>query len=118
MILNFSSQLSKYRNVLNLFVPLFIFLYVFFEGSYLPHICLFEEVLKIKCSFCNLTNSFEELFKGNFISAFQINLMSYVVILFFITKFILNYFKKISKTLILEKVFVLFCLVQFFISNI
>ena len=47
MILNFSLQLSKYRNILNLFVPLFIFIYVFFQGSYLPHFCLFEEVLKI-----------------------------------------------------------------------
>jgi len=118
--MNLSFYLSQlnYKKYLSLFFIIAIFFYVYFQGSYIPHFCLFETLLNIKCSFCDLTKSFEELFKGNFSESLKINFLSYVLILFFILKFIINHSNKINRNIILERAFIFLCLVQLFNANI
>jgi hypothetical protein len=111
------SQLS-YKKYLSLLFIIAIFLYVYFQGSYIPHFCLLETLFNIKCSFCDLTKSFEELFKGNFTESLRINFLSYALMLFFILKFIINHSNKINRNTILERGFIFLCLVQLFNANI
>ena len=99
-------------------IVLVILIYIAFQGSYIPHFCLLEEILHLKCSFCGLTHSFEELFQGNIVNAIKINYMSVGILLFFVLKETLNQFGKTKNIPMLENTFILFCLIQFIDSNI
>lgn len=105
---------KKYRSLLVIGV---IGLYLYFKGAYIPHFCLFEKIIDLKCPFCGITRSFEEIIKLNFLSALKINFMSIVLLTFLIIKPILNYFNLFKAVLKADKVFFGLCILQFFILN-
>lgn len=107
----------NYKKYSSLFLIVGIVFFIKLEASYIPHFCLFEEFLDIKCSFCDLTKSFEELFKGEFINSLKINFLSYGLIIFFFFKFILEHKNRINSINKIEKVFIFLCLIQLFNAN-
>ena len=115
MILNFLSIPLNFKSFLYIFG---IFGFIYLGGSYIPHFCLFEELFNLKCSFCDLTYSFEQLFKGNFKNSFKINFLSYGLIFFFMMTYVLKHFKRSKELNFLEKFFTTLCVVQFLINNI
>lgn len=107
----------NYNKYSSLFLILGIVFFIKLEASYIPHFCMFEKILDIKCSFCDLTRSFEELFKGELINSFKINFLSYGLIIFFFLKFILKHKNRIYSINKIEKVFIILCLIQLFNAN-
>jgi len=117
MYLKASFLLLKLNKFKSLFFILFTLTYVKFGGASIPHFCLFEEFLDLKCSFCGITKSLEEILKLNLIEAFIINPLSLFVFLFFVLKFIFQYFQRLDKIILLERGFLIICLFQFIYSN-
>jgi hypothetical protein len=115
MILNSLSTPSNFKSILYIFG---IFGFIYLGGSYIPHFCLFEELFNLKCSFCDLTYSLEQLFKGNFLDSFKINFLSYIIVFFFTMTYVLKRFKKLKELHFIEKIFTTLCVVQFLIKNI
>ncbi len=105
---------KKYRSI---FVILGIIIYLTFKGSYIPHLCLFENFLELKCPFCGITKSFEEIIKFNFLNAFKINFMSYFLIMYLVINSILNHYSLLKESIKMDKLFIGLCFVQFFVLN-
>ena len=95
-----------------------ILVFIVFEGSFIPHFCLFEKTLNLHCPFCGVTKSFEELLSLNFLEAFKLNFMSYGIILFFLLKYFFDLLEQPNYTLKLNTAFTFLCLIQFFKSNL
>jgi len=108
----------NFKKYTSLIFILLIFLYVYFNGSSIPHFCIFEKLFDLKCPFCGITNSFEEILRFNFVNALKINFMSYALLLFLISKFLFNHFKLFQYTLKSDNVFFGLCLIQFFVLNV
>ena len=107
-----------FKKYTSLLVVLIIIIYLYFEGSYLPHFCLFEKLLDLKCSFCDITSSYEEIINFNFFNAFKINFMSYVLIIYLLLNTLLNHFNLFKFIIKIDKIFFGLCIIQFFILNI
>jgi len=107
-----------FKKYTSIFVLLIIVIYLYFKGSYIPHFCLFEKLLDLKCSFCGITSSYEEIINLNFFTAFKINFMSYVLIIYLLLNTLLNHFNLFNYLIKIDKIFFGLCLIQFLILNI
>jgi hypothetical protein len=82
-----------------------IFFYFALSLSYLPHFCIFEELLSFSCPFCNLTKAFEQLFLGNLKTAILTNPFCIIVPLYFLTETYFKYSNKLKSVRVLNKLF-------------
>ncbi len=92
---------NRYKFILFIFGVLLVFgiLVVFvFDIN-----CLFKTIFNIPCPGCGLTRGFRALFKGNFIEAFNYNILTIPIFIFLIICTFLFVFDLIKKTNFLEK---------------
>ncbi|MBL6590631.1 MAG: DUF2752 domain-containing protein [Flavobacteriaceae bacterium] len=109
---------SNFRKYSSLLILVLIILYITLGGSHIPHFCIFEKVLNLKCSFCDLTKSIEQLFIGNFLNALSINFLSYALIVFLVSRYLLFEINKLKYVEVFDKLFLFLCVVQFIIVNV
>lgn len=107
---------------LKLFLPLFllisIYLYIKIEiASLVPHFCLFEKIINIKCPFCDLTKAFLFISNGEYELALIHNILSFFLPIYLILFQVYKYFKLYKKILKIEFYFTLIIILQFIISN-
>lgn len=117
MISKFFFVHLKFKQNKSIFFILGVLSYVYFRGSYIPHFCLFEELFNIKCSFCDLTYSFEQLIDGNIVNSLKINFLSCILFVFFGLSFIFKRFGYYKELRSLDNIFISLCLIQFLIKN-
>jgi hypothetical protein len=84
----------KIQNEVNILVSNILICSVFLFFSRLliqildivPHFCIFDKILNVSCPFCGITRSFCELSNGNFVSAFNLNMSSFLLALYFLVQ--------------------------------
>lgn len=107
---------------LRLFLPsvllISIYLYVKIEvASLVPHFCLFEKLINIKCPFCGLTKAFIFILNGEYKLALIHNILSFFLPIYLILFQVSKYFKFYKKILRIDFYFTLIVIIQFIISN-
>jgi hypothetical protein len=111
----FSPNLNYKREFVFL---LFLFLcFFYFEFSRIPHLCLMEEVFNLKCSFCDMTLSFQKLQEFKFLESLRINFLSICFLFFLTIKYFFNKFNYLKKIIQLDYGFLVLCIIQFLIKN-
>ena len=109
-------------NYLKLFLPSFllisIYIYIKFGiASLIPHFCLVEKIINIKCPFCDLTKAFFFLINGEYKLALVHNMISYFLPIYLILFQVYKYFKLYKTILRIDFYFTLIIILQFIISN-
>lgn len=107
---------------LKLFLPSFllisIYVYINFGiPALVPHFCLVEELINIKCPFCGLTRAFFFLINGEFKLALIQNTLSFFLPIYLILFQVYKYFSFYKTILIIDFYFTLIVIFQFIISN-
>lgn len=84
MILNrfFTASYLNYKKFIPSLIIVLIGVYVLFGLSILPHICIFEVLFRIKCSFCGITSAYHYLFSGNLVLALNENFLSVAFLIY------------------------------------
>lgn len=118
MLLNLLYKLLNYKKYQSIFILLLIPIYIIFKGSFIPHFCLLESILNLKCSFCGLTAALDELFIGNLNKAIKINFVSIILLLYFFIYIFLKKIKHLHGILLLDKILLFFCFFRFIICNL
>ena len=120
MILNhfFTASYVNYKKFIPSLIILLIGVYVWFGLSIIPHICIFEELFKIKCSFCGITLAYHYLFSGNLVLALNENFLS-VAFLIYLFLHQVFYLKKYERAkLISNYVFLVLNILAFLKNNL
>ncbi len=94
-----------------------LFAYITLQGSYIPHICLFDEILHLKCSFCGITHSFEQLLKGNVLRSVTSNILASFLIFHFLMSFIFSKTNRLNLQSLNNRVFLVLVCIQFGLNN-
>ena len=118
MTSNFSSIQSIFNRFKELFILAGIVLYILFKGAYIPHFCLIETFIGLKCSFCDITHSYDLIFEGQFLNALKVNFLSFGLIFYLSVNLILRQFNKMKNVLLMNKLFFIYCIVQFINVNL
>jgi len=110
------------QDYLKLFLPSFllvaIYLYIKIEmASIVPHFCLIEEVVNLKCPFCGLTKAFFLLLNGEYKLALINNTLSFFLPFYLIINQVYKYAKFYRTMIVLEFYFTIIIILQFIISN-
>jgi len=72
----------NYKKFIPSLIIVLIGVYVLFGLSILPHICIFEVLFRIKCSFCGITSAYPYLFSGNLVLALNENFLSVAFLIY------------------------------------
>jgi hypothetical protein len=118
MILKTKLVLNYLKFLLPSFLLISIYVYIKFEiASLVPHFCLVEEIINVKCPFCNLTKAFLFLINGEYKLALVHNMLSFFLPIYLIQFQVYKYFKLYKKILRIDFYFTLIIILQFIISN-
>ncbi len=88
----YTDYLRQYELNILLSNILLIVVFVVFGNSLIgflnliPHFCLFDKIVGIPCPFCGITRGLCEISKGNIGSAFELNVASFFIALFFLSQ--------------------------------
>lgn len=118
MILKTKLVLNYFKFLLPSFLLISIYVYIKFGiASLVPHFCLVEELINVKCPFCDLTKAFLFLINGEYKLALIHNMLSFFLPIYLILFQVSKYFKFYKKILRIDFYFTLIVIIQFIISN-
>lgn len=118
MTLKAKLVLNYLKFLLPSFLLISIYVYIKFGiASLIPHFCLVEGIINVKCPFCDLTKAFLFLINGEYKLALVHNMLSFFLPIYLILFQVYKYFKLYKKMLRIDFYFTLIIILQFIISN-